>query len=425
MIKRKLLGELKNHLSKKEVSFIIGPRQAGKTTLMLFLREYLEKKNEKTVFLNLDIESDKQFFTSQANLINKIRLEIGGKRGFVFIDEIQRKEDAGIFLKGIYDMTLPYKFIVSGSGSVELKEKIHESLAGRKRIFELSTLSFEEFVNFKTDYKYEDKLSDFFVIDKEKTNELSEEYLDFGGYPRVVLEDTIGEKKKIINEIYQSYLEKDISFLLKIRKTEDFSNLVKVLASQIGQLFNVSEVSRTLGISQKTVKDYLWYLQKTFIMQKVTPYFKNIRKEITKAPIFYFYDLGLRNFAIGLLGNVKSSQEKGLLFENFVFNILKERFQESPAGIHFWRTKDGAKVDFVIDFGRAQIPVEVKYRDLKVPEMTRSFRGFIERYQPPKAFIINLCFEHTLSIKQTEIHFLPAFKIKDAWRDTSHILDCF
>ena len=101
MIKRELFPELKEHLSKKEISFIVGPRQAGKTTLMLLLKEYLEKKGERTVFLNLDIESDKQFFASQTALIKKIELEIGGERGFVFIDEIQRKENAGIFLKGI------------------------------------------------------------------------------------------------------------------------------------------------------------------------------------------------------------------------------------------------------------------------------------------------------------------------------------
>jgi len=240
MIKRKLLSDLKLHLSQKEISFIIGPRQAGKTTLMFLLKDYLEKKGAKTLFLNLDIESDKQFFTSQTNLISKIKLEIGSQRGYVFIDEIQRKEDAGIFLKGIYDMNLPYKFIVSGSGSVELKERIHESLVGRKRIFELSTLSFEEFVNFKTNNKYENKLKEFFSIDKEKTIEFLKEYLNFGGYPRVVLEELLEEKKKIINEIYQSYLERDISYLLRIRKTEEFTNLVKILATQIGNLFNTT-----------------------------------------------------------------------------------------------------------------------------------------------------------------------------------------
>jgi predicted AAA+ superfamily ATPase len=234
MIERSLFSELKAHLNKKEISFIVGPRQAGKTTLMLMLKDYLEKKKEKTLFLNLDIEMDKEYFSSQVSLINKIKLEFGKKRGFVFIDEIQRKEEAGIFLKGIYDMNLPYKFIVSGSGSVELKEKIHESLVGRKRIFELFTLSFEEFVNFKTQYKYRNKLTDFFLVEKDKTEELLEEYLNFGGYPRIVLEDEIYEKQKLMSEIYQSYIERDISYLLKVSKTNEFINLAKIIASQIG-----------------------------------------------------------------------------------------------------------------------------------------------------------------------------------------------
>jgi len=414
MIKRKLLSDLNSHLSQKEITFIIGPRQAGKTTLMLLLKDYLDKKGAKTLFVNLDIESDKQFFTSQSNLIQKIKLEIGSQRGYVFIDEIQRKEDAGIFLKGIYDMRLPYKFIVSGSGSVELKERIHESLVGRKRIFELSTLSFDEFVNFKTNNKYENKLREFFSVDKEKTIYLLKEYLNFGGYPRVVLEELLEEKKRIMDEIYQSYLERDISYLLRIKKTEEFTNLVRISASQIGNLFNASEISRTLGISQKTVKDYFWYLQKTFIIHRVTPYFKNIRKEITKSPVFYFYDLGLRNYAAGTFGNMVNPQEMGMAFENFVFNMMRAKFLNTSTKIHFWRTKDGAEVDFIIDSGREQFPVEVKYRDLRRPEMSRSFRSFVEKYRPKRAFIVNLGLDKELvAMEGMKIRFIPFFKIFD------------
>lgn len=405
------MGGLKDHLPKKEISFIIGPRQAGKTTLMFILKDFLEKKGEKSLFLNLDIEADKQFFVSQTNLIRKIRLEIGENPGFVFIDEIQRKEDAGIFLKGIYDMNLPYKFIVSGSGSVELKEKIHESLVGRKRIFELSTLTFEEFVNFKTNYKYEDKLLDFFSIDKEKTRDFLDEYLNFGGYPKVVLEEKLEEKRKIINEIYQSYLEKDIVYLLKIRKTEGFSNLVRLMASQIGSLVNFSEISPTLGISQKTLKDYLWYLEKTFILERITPYFRNVRKEITKSPTIYFYDLGLRNYAFGTFGSIRDSKDAGFLFQNLIFHLLKEKTKDTSAKIHFWRTKDGAEVDFVIDLGREVIPVEVKSKDLKKPEITKSLRSFIEKYKPKKALVVNLSLEKEIKVKNTRLCFILPYKI--------------
>src|SRR3989339_1568536 len=154
IIERKIFELLKKHLNSKEISLITGPRQSGKTTLMLELKSFLEKKGENVAFFNFDFESDKIFLESQNKLLEKIRLEFGGKSGYVFIDEIQRKENAGLFLKGIYDMNLPYKFIVSGSGSLELKERIHESLAGRKRVFTLPTVSFLEFVNYKTEYKY-------------------------------------------------------------------------------------------------------------------------------------------------------------------------------------------------------------------------------------------------------------------------------
>src|SRR3989344_8832417 len=144
-IKRRLFEDLKSHLTSKEISIIVGPRQAGKTTLMKELLGQVGQTGGKTIFLNLDYEADKAYVETQDTLINKLRLEFGGDFGYVFIDEIQRKKNAGLFLKGIYDLDLPYKLIVSGSGSLELKESIHESLAGRKRIFALPTVDFFEF----------------------------------------------------------------------------------------------------------------------------------------------------------------------------------------------------------------------------------------------------------------------------------------
>ena len=411
IIKRDLFEELKNHLSAKEISLIVGPRQVGKTTLMLLLKEYLERKREKTLFLNLDIENDKQFFVSQDVLIKKINLEFGKERGYVFIDEIQRKENAGIFLKGIYDLNLPYKFIVSGSGSLELKEKIHESLVGRKRIFELNPVSFKEFVNFKTDYRYEEKIDEFFDIEKTKTENLLNEYLNFGSYPRIILEEKLSDKIKIINEIYRSYLEKDITYLIKSERIDIFSFLIKVLSGQIGRLINYSELSSTLGISLPTLKNYFWYAEKTFIINKLTPYFKNIRKEIAKSPIIYFYDLGLRNYALGLFGKINFSTDIGFLFQNFIFNILKEKYKFAGAEIHFWRTKDKAEVDFVIDFGEEVIPIETKYKKLKEPVIERSLKSFVEKYHPKEAWIINLSLDYETKINKTTFKFLPFYKL--------------
>ena len=245
LIKREIFQELKEHLTQKEITLLVGPRQVGKTTLMRELAGHLESIGKKYLFLNLDNEADEKYFTSQAELIEKIRIHLA-PGGFVFIDEIQRKKDAGIFLKGIYDLDLPYKFIVSGSGSLELKEKIHESLAGRKRIFEINPVNFKEFANFKTDYRYEDRIGSYFEIEKDRTKIFLKEYLNFGGYPRVILANHVVEKNKIMGEIFRSCVEKDLLSLLEIDRPEAFSLMVKIIASQSGQILNYSKLGQQI-----------------------------------------------------------------------------------------------------------------------------------------------------------------------------------
>ncbi len=411
MIERKLFTDLVSHLSKKEISLIIGPRQAGKTTLMDLLRERLDNQGERTLYLNLDIEWDRPHFDSQSALLRKIELELSKQRGYVFIDEIQRKENAGLFLKGLFDLKLPYKFIVSGSGSLELKEKIHESLVGRKRLFELSTITFDEFINHKTDYKYKENLAGFLEIEKDKTQQLLMEYMNFGGYPRVVLASEQSEKLQIIDEIYRSILEKDIAYLLKVDKTDAFSGLIKILSSQIGNLINYSELSSTLNISYQTVKKYLWYSQKIFLLDLISPYARNVRKEITKSPVPYFWDLGLRNYALGIFGHIGSPSECGFIFENLIFLLLKEQVKLRATKLNFWRTKDKAEVDFVLESGRNVVPIEVKYKSLKKEEIPRSLRSFIQKYSPDEAYIINLDYTNTVKINKTTLFFLPYYEL--------------
>lgn len=177
-IQRAILEELRRDIRREEIAFLIGPRQAGKTTIMKIVQGELEAAGERTLFLSLDFDSDRVYFESQQNLLKKIRLEFGDSPGFVFIDEIQRREDAGFFLKGLQDLGLPYKFIVSGSGSVDLKAKIKESMVGRKRVYEVYPLSLTEFVNFRTGYRYADRLPDFFALETARSADLLAEYLN-------------------------------------------------------------------------------------------------------------------------------------------------------------------------------------------------------------------------------------------------------
>ena len=401
-IKRYMFSELVAHLPKKELSLIVGPRQAGKTTLMLQVQDYLKKKNEKTLFLSLDFEGDTPHFNTQAALLDRINLEFGKKKGYVFIDEIQRKENAGIFLKGLYDMQTPYKFVVSGSGSIELKEKVHESLAGRKRMFELQTVSLKEFINYKTMY---------FRIEKTESLGLLIEYLNFGGYPRVILEETLAEKLQTMDEIYRSYIEKDIAYLLRVERIDAFGNLLRLLAGQVGNIINLNEISSTVGISVQTVKNYLYYAEKTFVIKRLTPYYRNIRKEISKSPVVYFNDIGMRNFSIGQFGRYMMLSEIGFLFQNLIYRLLHEKIKDEGSTLHFWKTKDRAEVDFVINKGREVIPVEVKCKEMKEKSIARSLRSFISRYKPKEAFVVNISLKDEDMIEKTKIRFIPFFEL--------------
>lgn len=411
IIKRKIEPPVWGHLSQKEITLIVGPRQAGKTTIMKLIESRLQKMNVPTFFLNLDIERHKSFFISQDALVQRLMLDFPDRNCVVFIDEFQRKENAGLFLKGIYDMQTGFKFVVSGSGSLELKEKIHESLAGRKRVFELLPLSLSELINHNTGYRYENRLNEYCSIEKTPAQQYLDEYMQCGGFPRIVLANTIDEKRSVMDEIFRSYLEKDIVYLLNIDRPDAFSRLMKLLAVNAGLPLQYSTLALDAGLSIPTLKKYLWYAERTFTIKIVTPYFTNKRKEIKKSPVVYFTDPGFRNYSIGSFGNIHHPREFASVFQNVIYLLLLDYCRQDMWDIHYWRTTDGTEMDFVIDKRSEVLPVEVKYSPLLKTSVTRSFRSFIEKYKPPEAWIINLNLEKELRINKTLVRFLPWYRL--------------
>ena len=411
LIKRNIIHELEEHLHRPEITLITGARQIGKTTIMNILQEKLHNQGLPTLFFNLDFERDSKYFISQDTFLSKIKLEAGNGPIYVFIDEIQRKENAGLFLKGIYDQQEQIKLIVSGSGSLELKEKIHESLVGRKRLFELLPVSFDEFINYHTEYRYKNQLKTYFEIEHEAVINHLNEYLMYGGYPAVVTETKKSEKIQVMNEIFSSYIHKDLSYLLNLDKPENFVKLIEWLSHTAGSSLNYSKCSADIGISVPTLKKYLWYAEHTFIIKRITPFYKNKRKEISKSPAVYFFDLGMKNFAFGNYGADISRLQAGQLFENFIFTILYERLKNTPHQLHYWRTTDMAEVDFVITKGDDVIPVEVKYTRMTEDKPGKSFLSFIEKYQPRIGYIVNLTGRFTKKVNNSQIYFIPYYNL--------------
>jgi hypothetical protein len=329
----------------------------------------------------------------------------------VFLDEIQRREDAGLFLKGLQDLGTPYKFIVSGSGSVDLKASVRESMVGRKRLYEVLPLSLSEFVNHRTDYRYADRLPDFWAVEAARCEELLSEYLSYGGYPRVVLESEAREKLRVMDEIYQGYVTRDIATLLKAEKVEAYGRLIKLLADQAGKLINYSEISATLGIALPTVHNYCRYAEETYVLNRVTPFFRNVRSEISKAPTVYFSDLGFRNYALGVLGEVQRPDDLGFAFQNLVYLLLREQLRWTGAEIHFWRTTAKTEIDFVVVNGGNVVPIEVKYKRMARPAVPRSFEGFIEKYHPPYCRVLNRNLRATVLVRDTEVRFTTVWDL--------------
>jgi predicted AAA+ superfamily ATPase len=232
----------------------------------------------------------------------------------------------------------------------------------------------------------------------------------FGGYPKVITEQEASAKRIVMDEVFTSYITKDITYLLGVRAPEQFVKLIKLLAVQSGGILNYSQLCNDSGLTLATLKNYLWYAEQTFIIDLITPYFTNAKKEITKAPVVYFNDVGMNNFAQGIYGSI-SEVNKGFIFQSFVYSLLKARWTKGLNKVNYWRTKDKAEVDFIVHEEGRIIPIEVKYSDLKKTAITRSFRSFIYRYSPAKAYVVNLTLENQMKINDTEIEFIPYWKL--------------
>jgi predicted AAA+ superfamily ATPase len=418
LILRTIFNQVIEHLSAKEMTVIIGPRQAGKTTMLGQIKEYLiNKRNinpDLAHYFNLDLTKDLSLFSAQEKVIQFIKdRKSNNKILYLFIDEVQRIEQAGIFLKGIYDSQSNVKFILSGSSSLEIKSKIQEALTGRKRIFKLMPLDFTEYVNYKNKalagiLRKQQPISEYDGVELEK---LINSFAVFGGYPRVAIEENVNQKIALIEELYNSYIEKDVVNFLKVKNVISFTRLVSLLSAQAGCLLNINQIAKSVGADAKTMQHYLDILENTFVIKRVIPFFTNIKKELVKMPKIYFIDSGIRNFAIMRFDNLADRQDKGAVFENTAAGELIKTI-EPPHSIHYWRTTQKAEVDFIVRKADGEIiPIEVKAHSMDKIEISRSFRAFLDKYKPGRAFLLNYNLRQGQKINNTNLQAITLLDI--------------
>lgn len=397
---RNITLQAQKYFKDPETLIFTGPRQAGKTTILKQLQDLLHKENKKTYFLNLE---DPDYLTllneSPKNLFKIFPLDLK-KKSFVFIDEIQYLNNPSNFLKYFYDEYQgKIKLLVSGSSAFYLDKRFKDSLVGRKKIFNVFTISFREFLRFKNEEEL--SVKDFEGVtlsEKEKINLYYREYIIYGGYPRVVLAP-LAEKSDVLRDIAYSYIKKDV-FEANIRQEEIFYKLFKILAAQIGGLVNASELANTLGVSKSSIDNYLYVMQKSFHIKLINPFYKNVRKELTKMPKIYFLDPGLRNFLIDNFSPYDLRGDKGLLLENAVFRQLVERYDLNE--IKFWRTVQKNEIDFIVKEKEA---LEVKAQPLQIRE--KNYKVFMENYKNFDFKVISLGAKAKTTGK---------YKVLEAWK---------
>lgn len=351
MVKRKLFRKLQTHLPKKEFSIITGARQTGKSTLLRQLEDYCKQENFPVVFLNLENKSILSELNQNPLNILKFLPETE-KRGIALVDEVQYLDDTSNFLKLLYDEHADrIKIIATGSSAFYMDKNFRDSLAGRKKLFQLFTCSFDEYLEItgktnlldemnlilsKGDYK--STLIDYLLIEWES-------FMIYGGYPGIISESDREEKIDRLKEIRDSFIKRDIIESGVTNETA-FYNLFRILAGQTGNLVNVNELASTLRIKNETVGNYLTVMQKCFHIALVRPYFRNIRKELVKMPKVFILDTGLRNCLLNNFQSLTLRTDRGDLWENAVFRILIDKYGQDE--IQFWRTSAGNEVDFVL-----------------------------------------------------------------------------
>jgi len=400
--KRKLVPQILKFILDDEIIVIHGSRQVGKTSLLFYVIDnHLKKISDGGNIFYFDLEDFSLLElcnSSPENVLTYLKAKNAdlSKKIYLIIDEIQYMKDPSSFLKLFHDRYKnQIKLIVSGSSSMLIKKKFKVSLVGRTVDFELFTLDFEEFLDFKgRTYNLAEKLPEPMCLE---LKQLYAEYVIFGGYPTIVLEDNAEKKEIKLKQIINTYIKKDIRDIADIRDIDKFNDLIRVLASQTGGLVNILELSNTLKIAKQTVMEYIFLLENTYILRRVKPFHRNVRSELAKMSKIFFEDTGMVN----LLANKTFLQNvAGALLENSIYSQLRKNI--SVENIYFWRTSKKQEVDFIVDNNpNAFCAIEVK--SIFLNKYVKHLKSFKKEYAHTALYLCCMEKREDLTDKRIEV----------------------
>jgi predicted AAA+ superfamily ATPase len=266
------------------------------------------------------------------------------------IDEAQNIPDIGTKLKLMVDEVPGIRILAGGSSSFDLLNKTGEPLVGRSVQFRLSPFSQQEMAQIET------------PVDTRRNLEAR---MIYGCYPEVVGMDGFKAKADYLRDIVGAYLLKDILSLEGLKNSGKMKDLLRLIAFQMGSEVSYDELGRQLGMSKNTVEKYLDLLAKVFVVYRLGAYSRNLRKEVTKAGKWYFYDNGIRNAIIGNFSPLAVRQDVGALWENYLTGerLKLDYNHDRRKEFYFWRTYDGQEIDLLEEADGELSAFEFKWND--------------------------------------------------------------
>lgn len=350
MIKRHIEPEFLQLLGEYPIVTILGPRQAGKTTLARqLLPDY--------AYVNLEHPETRAFAQDDPKAF------LAQYPGKVIFDEIQRLPQLLSYLQVAVDNQRENgRYVLTGSHQLALREAIAQSLAGRTAILHLLPFSIAE------------------LVDNNLGFANAEDYLYQGFLPRIY--DQQQRPSTAYANYYQTYVERDVRQLINVKDIAQFQKFMKLVAGRVGQLMDYSSLAGDVGVSATTIKHWLSILEASFILYKLPPYFENFGKRVIKTPKYYFMDTGLLCFLLGIENPQQVARDPliGQLFENLVvIDVLKNFYNKGKLdNLYFFRDSNGLEADLLLQQGRQLIPIEIKSSSTYKPELLKGLKRIME-----------------------------------------------
>jgi predicted AAA+ superfamily ATPase len=356
MYKRIQLERIIRYLKPNFVVVLYGARRTGKTVLMQNVMEQLG--SDKILYVTGDnLEVAEIIASRKLSLLQRF---VAGY-DYLFIDEAQTIPGVGASLKLMIDNISGLHVFITGSSALDLQYRTGEPLTGRSIFLRLLPMAQSELGQ-----------------DMLQMIQTLEEKLIYGNYPQVMMTDKIREKVEVLQSLKNGYLLKDVLVLDNLKDSIFVLDLLRLIAFQIGKDISYSELASHLRVNTRTVQRYLHILEKTFVIFSHRGFSRNLRKEISKSPRYYFWDNGIRNTVISNYNELKNREDSGALWENFCISerLKYQHYSELNVNNYFWRTYDQQEIDLVEEYDGRLHAFEFKW----MPRSSGIPKAFKEAY---------------------------------------------